>query len=110
MNPLLTILGLLLLVSGAAKLRSAGKAGAAAVVLSVLELALGGWLALRSFQVPPEASGVLGVVVGSVGLLAVANVWHALRLAELRRKRELSEGSRLKAYLNYFSRTEDIPE
>lgn len=105
MTTLIVVTALLLLTSGVVKLRAADRAGLGLSLLALLEIFAGLLLGAVSFTYPFTPSSGLGVVLGSVALVLYSSLQMWSRLSGLQRKRDLSEGARLRTYVNYLSGT-----
>lgn len=95
---------LLLLVSGALKIRSGRRVGTGFSPLVLAELLLG-VVVLGIAATGALASGVVPrwLLPVAVGLVFVSTAEHASRLKKRRLAREESEAGRLQAYVNYLS-------
>lgn len=103
MTLLLIVTAVLLLASGIVKLRAGERAGLGLSLLSLLEVLVGLLLVGASFASPLTPTQGLGVVVASVVLVLFSSLRMWVRLRDLQRKRDLSEGSRLETYVAYLS-------
>jgi len=104
---LLVLTGLLLLVSGAVKLRSGHRAGLGLQPLTLLELLSAGVLCLGA-AAGLAAAPIAAVLVPMGTVLVVASSVHFwTRLSAHRRQREITEARRLETYVKYLSRADD---
>jgi len=93
----------LLIVSGLVKLKAAERVGLGIAILPLLELfaALGlGAMAVLGSLTP---SGGLALVVGCVALMVVSSVQVGGAVRRQGRRRTLSEGARLRTFVQYLS-------
>lgn len=99
----MVLMAVLLLASGLAKLRAAGRTELGVHLPSLMEVAAGlvlGFLATAG-DVAPRTG--LWMSVGG-GLLVVGSSWHLWRrMAHRRHLRDLTEGRRLETFVRYFS-------
>ena len=105
MTLLLVVTAILLLTSGLVKLRAGDRAGLGIPVLALLEIFAGLLLAGVSFSSPFTPQQGLAVVVGSVAVVLFSSLDMWSRLKGIQRKRDLSEGARLRTYVRYLSPT-----
>lgn len=109
MIPLLVLTALLLVLSGAFKLRAASRGGVGLHLLSVIELLGGVGLMLRMTAPPVPAEQGMAAAVGAVVLIVVSSVHLGRQLAHRRRLRDLTEGRRLENYLKIQASMPDDP-
>ena len=100
---LLVVTAILLLTSGIVKLRAADRAGLGLSLFALLEIFAGLILAGVSFTNPFTPSQGLGVVLASVALVLGSSLHMWGQLKGVARKRDLSEGARLRTYVRYLS-------
>ena len=100
---LLVVTAILLLTSGIVKLRAADRAGLGLSLFALLEIFAGLILAGVSFTNPFTPSQGLGVVLSSVALVLGTSLHMWGQLKGVARKRDLSEGARLRTYVRYLS-------
>lgn len=110
MTVLLVVTAVLLLVSGVVKLRAGERAGLGLHLLSVLEVLAGFGLAGVSFTSLVTPALGLGMVLASVALVLVASLHMWMQLKGAVRKRELSEGARLRTYVEYLPQAHVLDE
>ena len=107
MTALLLMTSVLLLLSGAIKIRSGARAGPRIPILALLELlsgAAGGVVAVAGFG----ASGAAPwLVPWGVFLVVVSSTIFAVRLSAHGRHRAETEGGRLATYVKYLSKPHD---
>lgn len=103
MTLLLVVTAILLLTSGVVMLRAADRAGLGLSLFALLEVLAGLILAGISFTNPFTPGQGLGVVLASVALVlgSALHMWGQLK--GIQRKRDLSEGARLRTYVRYLS-------
>jgi len=102
---LIIVTAVLLLASGIVKLRAGERAGMGLSFLSLVEVLVGLLLVGVSISNPLTPSQGLGAVVASVVLVLFSSLRMWVRLRDLQRKRDLSEGSRLETYVAYLSKS-----
>lgn len=107
MVPLLALTAVLLLVSGAVKLRAAARAKVGLHLFSLLEILAGALLFLVMMAVPLAGEQGLAVATGATLLIVVSSVHLGSRLRHQRHLRDLTEGRRLESYVKYMSK---VPE
>ena len=105
MTLLLVVTAVLLLTSGVVKLHAGDRAGLGLPLFALLEIFAGLILAAGSFTNPFTPAQGLGVVVGSLALVLFSSLHMWTQLKGLQRKRDLSEGARLRTYVRYLSPT-----
>ena len=105
MTLLLVVTAILLLTSGIVKLHAGDRAGLGLPLFALLEIFAGLLLAGVSFSNPFTPQQGLGVVLGSVALVLFSSLHMWTQLKGLVRKRDLSEGARLRTYVRYLSTT-----
>lgn len=105
MTLFLVVTAILLLTSGIVKLHAGDRAGLGIPVFALLEICAGLLLAGVSFSSPFTPQQGLVVVVGSVALVVFSSLHMWTGLKGLQRKRDLSEGARLRTYVRYLSPT-----
>lgn len=110
MTPLLVLAGLLLVASGILKLRAAQRGKLGIPVLSLVEAFAGLALCFMSFANPPSVDVGFRLVLGAIALVLVSSGGMAMKLSAARRKRDDSEGVRLRTYVKYISRRNDPSE
>jgi len=110
MIPLLVLTAILLVLSGAFKLRAAARGGIGLHLLSVLELLAGVGLVVRMTAPPVPVEQGMGAAVGAVVLIVASSVHLARRLAGKRRLRGLTEARRLESYVKLQAALTDRPE
>ena len=103
MTLLLVGTAVLLLTSGIVKLRAADRAGLGLSLFALIEIFGGLLLAAVSFSSPFTPEQGLGVILASVGLVLFSSLHMWRQLKGLQRKRDLSEGARLRTYVRYLS-------
>ena len=99
MIALLVLTAILLVLSGAFKLRSAARGEVGLHLPSVLELLAGVGLMLRMTAPPVPVEQGMGAAVGAVVLIVFSSVHLGRRLAHKRRLRGLTEGRRLENFV-----------
>jgi len=114
MIPLLVLTSLLLIASGAVKLRAAARGGLGLHVLSLLELALGVGLGVLLVGRPLSPGQGLGAAGVAVVLIVLSSLHIGKALGHKRRLRNLTEGRRLEVYLQgrpgtHSSSSNDVP-
>ena len=107
MIPLLVLASLLLVGSGAVKIRAAGRAKLGLPMLSLLEVVGGIALVGVAATRPPAVDVGFRYVVGAVALVLVSSIAMGMRLSAGRREQEESEGARLITYVRYLSSSPD---
>lgn len=103
MTLLLVVTAILLLTSGVVMLRAADRAGLGLSPFALLEVFAGLILAGVSFTSPFTPEQGLGVVLASVALVLGSSLHMWGQLKGVQRKRDLSEGARLRTYVRYLS-------
>ena len=98
----------LLLTSGVVKLRAGERAGLKLPLLAILEVLAGFGLAGASFTSLITPAVGLGVVLGSVALVLVSSLHMGMQLKGAVRRRELSEGARLRTYVEYLPHVQGL--
>ena len=109
MIPLLVLTAILLVVSGAFKLRAAARGEIGLHLPSVLELLGGVGLLLRMTAPPVPVEQGMAAAVGAVVLIVVSSVHLGRRLAHKRRLRGLTEGRRLQNFVKLQAALADEP-
>ena len=99
MIPLLVLTAILLVTSGAFKLRAAARSDIGLHLPSLLELLGAGGLMLRMTASPVPVEQGMAAAVGAVVLIVGSSLHLGRRLAHKRRLRGLTEGRRLENFL-----------
>lgn len=102
-TPLVVLATALLLVSGLVKLRGAERVGLGLPVLPLVEVGTGVALLAVTVVRPLGPGWGLGAVVASVVLVLGSSIQVGIAMRRRRHARELSEGARLRAYIQYLS-------
>jgi len=100
---LVGLAAVMLLASGLVKLRAAERVGLGIAVLPLVEVAVAVTLLSVSFFRPIGVAGGLTAVVVSLVLLLGSSLQVGIAIRRRRRSRELSEGARLRTYVQYLS-------
>lgn len=108
MAALLLLTGALVALSGGIKLRAAHRVGLGAQPLSLLELFVGLALAVLAMAGPAAAGAARLMVPMGLVLVVASSLLFSARHREARRRRALTEGKRLEAYVKYLSRADEI--
>lgn len=99
-----------LVLSGALKLRATGRVGLQPSVLAVGELLAAPVILFLALPGPFTGSGVARVAVPLAFVLVVgSSVRHAIRLRAYRRYRTETEGGRLVSYVKYMTGDDETP-
>ncbi len=106
MTALLLVTSVLLLASGAVKVRSALRAGLGVPILSMLELFVAVVLTALAVTGFGDASPGTRLVPLGVALMLVSSATFARGASGLRRGRAESEGARLVTHVKFLSRTD----
>lgn len=107
MTALLVLTAVLLLVAGMVKLRAAERVGLGVTVLPLVEILAALALGVTTFLAPLSPSGGLKAVLASVALIVVSSLHVGAAIRKRTRTRELSEGARLRTYVQYLSQAPD---
>ncbi len=100
---LVVLAALLLLASGLLKLHAAERVGLGLAVLPLVEVVAALGLLAVSVLRPLGVAAGLTAVVGSLTLLLASSLQVGIAMRQRRRSRELSEGARLRTYVQYLS-------
>ena len=103
MTGLVTLAGVLAIVSGLFKLFGRGRAGGGIALLGLLEIVVGISAPFYVLFEKPPPELVSRVLFLTLGLLLVSSAIQALVARSERHKRLESEGSRLVTYVKYLS-------
>jgi len=103
MTALLSLTGVLLLVSGGFKLWSAARGKIGVPLLALVESAAGVLIPILALVSPISADGGFRLVLGSLALMLVSSVAQAVRVRARSLELQESEGGRLVAYVKYLS-------
>jgi hypothetical protein len=106
-TPLLAITAILLLISGLVKARAMARVGMGVPILPLAEVAAAFVLLALAVAGPPTAPVGLGAILGAVLLLLGSSFRVGATLGRLRRARDLSEGARLRMYVEYLPPSKD---
>jgi hypothetical protein len=109
MIALLVLTAILLVLSGAFKLRAAARGEVGLHLPSVLELLGGVGLLLRMTAPPVPVEQGMAAAVGAVVLIVFSSVHLSRRLADKRRLRGLTEGRRLQNFVKLQAALADEP-
>ncbi len=103
MDPLLSLTGVLLLVSGLLSLRSGTRLGVLVPILALAQILVG--LGEVLVGIGHRLSGWVGLAVTapSLTLMLASALLRAVRQRAHRRTRDHSEGARLETYVKYLS-------
>jgi hypothetical protein len=104
---LVVLAALLLLASGLLKLRAAERVGLGIAVLPLVEVVAALGLLGVSFLRPLDPVAGLIAVVAALALLVVSSLQVGMAMGRRRRSRELSEGARLRTYVQYLTAPAD---
>ena len=106
MTPLFVLAALLLMASGALKLRAAARAELGVHLPSVVELVVAILLPVLAMGGPTAETG-MAALAGALAVLVASSLHLMARIRHRNRLRDRTEGRRLETYVRYLSDQED---